>query len=99
MRISFSVRSISLPLLTRVFRLNSPSSFFCSAIAATISYSDSNTRKEPTTLVTEDLPFFNDLLMSPLAVSAQAPADVSLDMTFAFDTYDNGMNRAAFNDV
>jgi len=37
--------------------------------------------------------------MSPLAVSAQAPADVSLDMTFAFDTYDNGMNRAAFNDV
>lgn len=37
--------------------------------------------------------------MVPLAAVAMAPADVSLQMVFAFDTYDNGVNRAGFNDM
>ena len=47
----------------------------------------------------ESLPFFDDMLMSPLETVAQAPSDVSIEMKFAFDTFDNGMNRAAFNEM
>ncbi|KAL7413963.1 Cupredoxin [Mrakia frigida] len=68
-------------------------------ISATISYAESNERTEGTTLDVESLPFFDDMLMSPVEVVAQAPSDVEIDMTFAFDTFDNGVNRAAFNQV
>ena len=47
----------------------------------------------------ESLPFFDDMVFSPVHAVAQAPPDVSIEMKFAFDTFDNGMNRAAFNEM
>jgi iron transport multicopper oxidase len=66
-------------------------------ISATVEYAADNKRAEGTTKTEEELGFFNDILITPLIVKGQAPADASLPMKFEFDTFDNGINRAGFN--
>ncbi|KAL7410796.1 ferro-O2-oxidoreductase [Mrakia frigida] len=68
-------------------------------ISATISYSEANERVEGITKDVEEAPFFQDLVLVPLEVVSQAPADVSIEMEFGFETFSNGHNRGAFNKI
>ena len=68
-------------------------------IEATISYGADNERSPSISKDPEELPFFQDMDLVPVEKISQAPADISIEMKFAFDTYDNGVNRAAFNGI
>lgn len=47
----------------------------------------------------EDYPVLDDSKFVPVEQKAQAPADVELRLDVFFDTYDDGTNRASFNNV
>ncbi|CED83488.1 Multicopper oxidases [Phaffia rhodozyma] len=64
---------------------------------ATINYKTGNSVAEGSTIEAYD--FFDDTVMSPHKPVAMAEADYSFALSFAFDTFDNGINRAAFNET
>lgn len=85
-----SSSSVRLPFALGVYRLRAPAhhSTCLSDISATVSYANGNTRQEGTTRTEEELPFFNDLLMTPLVKEGMATADQDILMSFAFDVSD-----------
>lgn len=68
-------------------------------MSATISYGSGNARQEGSTRTDAELMAFDDLNMVPLEAIRMATADQDIPLSFAFDTFDNGNNRASFNDV
>ncbi|EIW71885.1 multi-copper oxidase, partial [Tremella mesenterica DSM 1558] len=47
----------------------------------------------------EEFPMFNDTELAPVLEKAMAPADIEYVLNVFFDTYDDGTNRASFNNV
>lgn len=62
-----------------------------------VQYSDANAKADP--MEVAEWGDFNDVLVTPLEVEAQAPADVEYTFNVWFDTFDDGTNRAAFNNI
>ncbi|EJU02139.1 ferroxidase [Dacryopinax primogenitus] len=62
-------------------------------ITATVVYSESAPTQDM--VFFDEYPTFWDNLLVPLEAEAMAPADVSYNWTIAFDTYDDGTNRAS----
>jgi iron transport multicopper oxidase len=62
-----------------------------------IVYADSNPDAEA--IEFDEFPVLNDSKFVPILKQEQAPADVEYRLDVFFDTYDNGMNRASFNNV
>lgn len=62
-----------------------------------IQYSDANAKADP--IEVEEWGSFNDVDTVPVQVEAQAPADVDYTFNVWFDTFNDGTNRAAFNNI
>ncbi|UZJ54147.1 hypothetical protein CBS101457_003467 [Exobasidium rhododendri] len=66
-------------------------------ITSTISYAQGNPVGSNRSTV-EEYSYFDDTALTPIVALAMVEADVSHEMPFAFDTYRDGKNYAAFND-
>ncbi|KAF8315333.1 Cupredoxin [Clavulina sp. PMI_390] len=68
-------------------------------VTARVSYTDQQLTVQNATIYDPDYPMFYDENLVPIEVMANAPADVSTRFDAYFDTYDDGTNRASFNNI
>jgi iron transport multicopper oxidase len=66
-------------------------------ITAQVVYDEKAPLSEP--VIYDQYPEFEELNLVPVEVEGMAPADVVYDLNVNFDTYNDGTNRASFNNI